>query len=278
MEREWRADAVPVWAAIDQGLAGLLPDIDEPDCWLLTVNDAAQSYVDMGDPTHLEFEYARRLGHVVDLLEPDRVLHLGAGALTLPRYIAARWSEAQQIVVDVDPALIAFVERELPWKPARIEVTIADARAAMADQPAGQTDLVIADVFAGERVPASVTSVEFLESVRKTLAPNAWYAANLADGGGLEFVRGQVATLLAVFAHGALIAEPAVLRGRRFGNVLLLGSDDEPPIDELQRRVRTDPFPARVVAGDELRELATEVVTDSTAAESPDRPPSVFDR
>jgi hypothetical protein len=278
VEREWRDEAAPVWAAIDQGLAGLLPDIDEPDCWLLTVNDAAQSYVDMGDPTHLEFEYARRLGHVVDLLEPVRVLHLGAGGLTLPRYIAAQLPNAQQLVVDVDPALVDFVKRELPWKPARIEVTIADARAAIADQPAGQTDLVIADVFAGEHVPAHVTSVEFLEAVRKTLAPNAWYAANLADGDNLAFARGQAANLLSLFAYGALIAEPAVLHGRRFGNVLLLGSDDELPVGELRRRLLTDPFPARIVADDELRGLATEVVTDATAEQSPDRPPSAFQR
>jgi hypothetical protein len=278
VEREWRDEAVPVWAAIDQGLAGLLPDIDEPDCWLLTVNDAAQSYVDMGDPTHLEFEYARRLGHVVDLAEPDRVLHLGAGALTLPRYIAARRPDSRQLVVDVDPALVEFVERQLPWKPANIEVAIADARAAIAERPDGQTDLVIADVFTGERIPAHVTSVEFLQAVRKTLAPNAWYAANLADGGRLEFVGGQVANLLSLFTHGALIAEPAVLRGRRFGNVLLLGSDNELPIGELQHRVLADAFPARVVADDELRELATEVVTDATARNSPDRPPSVFQR
>lgn len=267
-----------MWAAVDQGLAGLLPDIDEPGCWLLTVNDAAQSYVDLGDPTHLEFEYARRLGHVVDLAEPDHVLHLGAGALTLPRYIAARWPDAHQLVVDVDAPLIAFVERELPWKPARIEVAIADARTTVADQPDGQFDLVIADVFAGERVPARVTSIEFLQAVRKTLAPNAWYAANLADGGDLEFACGQAANLLTVFAHGALIAEPAVLRGRRFGNVLLIGADDQLPFAEVQRRVLADPFPARVVADDELRELATEIVTDASAAQSPKRPPSVFDR
>lgn len=269
-----------MWAAIGQGLAGLLPDIDEPDCWLLTVNDAAQSYVDMGDPTHLEFEYARRLGHVVDLAEPPprRVLHLGAGGLTLPRYIAARWPDADQLVVDVDRPLVEFVERELPWQPARIEVVIADARAAIADQPAGQTDLVIADVFAGEHVPAHVTSVEFLEAVRKTLSRNAWYAANLADGGGLEFARGQAANLLSVFPHGALIAEPAVLHGRRFGNIVLLGSDGELPFEDLQRQTLADPFPARLVADDELRALATEIVTDATAEQSPDRPPSVFER
>lgn len=266
-----------MWAAIDQGLAGLLPDIDEPDCWLLTVNEAAQSYVDMGDPTHLEFEYACRLGHVVDLAAPKRALHLGAGALTLPRYITARWPDARQHVVDIDRALVEFIARELPWGP-HIDVTIADARDALAGEPAGQTDLVIADVFAGERIPAHVTSVEFLHAVRTTLTPGGWYAANLADGGELAFVRGQAANLLAVFAYGALIAEPAVLRGRRFGNVVLIGSAAQLPVGELQHRVRGDAFPARVVADDDLRALATEVVTDDTATQPPDRPPSLFER
>ncbi|MCC3773088.1 spermidine synthase-like protein, partial [Streptomyces sp. UNOC14_S4] len=81
-------EPIPVTRDVDWGTAKLLPDVDERRAWLLTVDGSPQSYVDLDDPTHLEFEYAQRIGHVLDTAaEPGRpldVLHLGGGALTLP--------------------------------------------------------------------------------------------------------------------------------------------------------------------------------------------------
>ena len=86
-------ESIPVGRATDLGAALLMPDIDRPHAWLLTLNDSPQSYVDLDEPEHLEFEYTRRLGHMVDLAaepgEPLAALHLGGGGLTLPRYVAA---------------------------------------------------------------------------------------------------------------------------------------------------------------------------------------------
>src|SRR2546421_960732 len=110
---------------VDSGLAELLPDPDRPGGWTLRVDGTPQSYVDTGDPRLLVFEYMRRLGSVVDAAappgEPLRVLHLGGGALTLPRYVAATRPGSAQQVVERDAALIALVRRELPLaKNARI--------------------------------------------------------------------------------------------------------------------------------------------------------------
>ncbi len=45
--------------AVDGGTAKLMPDVDRDRAWLLTVDGAPQSYVDLDDPTHLEFESTR---------------------------------------------------------------------------------------------------------------------------------------------------------------------------------------------------------------------------
>ncbi|MYW28536.1 spermidine synthase-like protein, partial [Streptomyces sp. SID2119] len=86
-------EPIPVIRDVDCGTARLLPDVDRDRAWLLTVDEAPQSYVDLDDPTYLEFEYVRRLAHVLDCAAPEDapldVLHLGGGALTLPRYVAA---------------------------------------------------------------------------------------------------------------------------------------------------------------------------------------------
>ena len=61
-------EPIPVTRDVDHGIAKLMPDVDRARAWLLTVDGAPQSYVDLDEPTYLEFEYTRRLGHVLDTL------------------------------------------------------------------------------------------------------------------------------------------------------------------------------------------------------------------
>src|ERR1700710_2268638 len=118
------------------GTPELLADADRDGSWMLLVNDTPQSHVDLDDPTHLEFEYVRRIGHVLDLAaEPSApldVVHLGGGALTLARYVAVTRPGSRQRVVERDEPLTELVRRELPLpRNARVRVRAADARAGL---------------------------------------------------------------------------------------------------------------------------------------------------
>ncbi|KMS71477.1 spermine synthase [Streptomyces viridochromogenes] len=277
------AEAEAVVERVDGGLAELIPDRDRARAWTLLVDGAPQSHVDLDDPAYLSFEYQRRLGHVIDLVAPPgkpvRAVHLGGGALTLARYVAATRPRSTQQVVERDAPLVQLVRRELPLDPgARIRVRSADARDGLAKVPDGWADLVIADVFSGTRTPAHLTSTEFLDDVRRVLAPGGVYAANLADGPPLAHLRGQIATAAVRFAELALAADPAVLRGKRFGNAVLVASDRPLPVAELTRRVASDPHPARVEHGKALSDFTggAAPVTDLAAVASPAPPPSVF--
>ncbi|KJS56521.1 hypothetical protein VM98_06755 [Streptomyces rubellomurinus subsp. indigoferus] len=279
---------MPVGRQTDLGFAKLMPDIDRDGGWLLTLDGTPQSYVDLADPTHLEFEYTRRLGHLADALapagQPLDVLHLGGGALTLPRYVAATRPGSRQRVVEVDGPLLELVAERLPWQregadvAADITAEVGDARAALAAVPAGSQDLVIADVFHGSRTPAHLTSVEFLRLAAAALRPGGCYAANLADGPPLAFARAQAATVRAVFPHVCLVAEAPVLRGRRYGNILLAGSTAPLPTADLARLLAGDIFPARLTDGDDLAALVgrTPPVTDADATDSPPPPDGAF--
>jgi len=270
-------------AQVDSGLAELLPDPDRRDGWTLRVDGTPQSYVDTSDPRLLVFEYMRRLGSVVDAAapagEPLRVLHLGGGALTLPRYVAATRPGSAQQVVERDDALIALVRRELPLdRQARIRVRAGDAREAVEAAGAGRYDLVVTDVYGGARVPARFASAEFAHAVARTLHAGGLYAVNLADGPPLGFARAQVATLCAVFPQVCLLAEPAVLRGRRYGNVILVAGRRELPLRELGASAAADPFPARLVHGDALVRFTggARPVDDASAVDSPPPPDGLF--
>ncbi|HZU59121.1 MAG TPA: fused MFS/spermidine synthase [Actinocrinis sp.] len=282
--RSRRAASQPAAALTASGVARLLPDVDQPGAMLLTVNEVPQSYVDLEDPTRLEFEYIQRLAHVADAVFPAGAridaLHLGGGALSLPRYLAYTRPGSGQLAVEIDGQLVAFVREHLPWdRRWRLKVRTGDAREALASRRAGSTDLVVADAFAGARTPAHLTSVEFVTLAAAALRPGGVYAANIADGAPLGFARGQAATVRAVFPHAVLIAEAAVLRGRRFGNLVLAASHEPLPIADLVRRAAGDPFPARVTSGEALDAwiAGAAPVTDATAVPSPEPPPGAFE-
>ena len=252
------------------GGAELVPDLDRTDAWLLFVDGVPQSGVDLADPGYLEFEYVRRIGHVVDLAfpagEPIRVLHLGGGALTLPRYIAHTRPGSRQLVAEVDDALTDLVRASLPLPAGhRIRVRAADAREVVESVREGSYDLVIADVFAGAVTPPRLTTAEFAAATARALRPGGIYAVNVAAGPPLEPARSAVATVRYSYKETCMVAEPSVLRGRRRGNLVIFGSDQPLPEAALLRAAAADPFPARVVAGDELRRFTSgaPVVTDA---------------
>ncbi|MCZ7413019.1 spermidine synthase [Streptomyces sp. WMMC897] len=275
-------EALPLTRTVDHGTARLLPDVDRGRAWLLTVDGAPQSYVDLDDPTHLEFEYTRRLAHVIDAVAPAGpldVLHLGGGGLTLPRYTATTRPGSRQRVVEADAALLRLVRENLPLPDGdATRVEAEDARAALESAEPAAHDLIVADVFGGSRVPAHLTTRQCAEAAARALRPGGVYAANLADGAPFPFLRGQLATWAAVFPHLCILIEPGVLHGRRFGNVVLVASRAPLPVAELARACAADPFPARVENGTGLRRLAAgaAVVQDEDAVPSPQPPPGSF--
>jgi spermidine synthase len=272
------------------GPVELVGDLDRPGAWMLLAGGVPQSHVDLDDPLHLELEYMRRLGHLIDLAapagEPLRVLHLGGGGLTLARYVAATRPVSPQLAVEAEAEVARLVRRRLPLarpggpRPGTGEITVrvADARAALEQLPAGSFDVVVADVFAGGRTPAHLTSVEFTLAAARVLAPPGIYAANVADGPPLAHARGRVAAVRSVFPHVCVIAEAAVLRGRRFGNLVVAAARHELPVAGLIRRAAADPFPARLVEGVALDRFVagSRPITDAHAEPSPPPPPEVF--
>ena len=256
--------------------------------WELDVDGTPQSHVDLDDPTHLHFEYIARMAAVVDLLgmpgEPLTAIHLGAGALTLPRYIAHTRPGSRQQVVELEPGLVEIVRAHLPLpRGAQVRVRIGDAREVAGRLPAGllgAADLVVSDVFAGAQTPAHLTTVEYYRTLVGLLAPDGVLLVNVADGAGLAFARRQVATIRSVLPHVAVLAEVQTLKGRRFGNLVIAASPAPLPTAWLPRLMAAGPHPAKVAHGAELDAFArgARVSVDADAEASPKPASSVFDR
>jgi hypothetical protein len=206
------------------GEAALVPDPARPRGWTLLVDGVPQSYVDLDDPEHLEFGYARLVGRLLRSWRPPRVrkkvLHLGGGGLTLARWLDHRWAGVTQRVVDRDPDLMALVASEMPF-PASVVAETGDARTALEGSGPGEYDVIIADVFAGAATPVRIAETGFAVAAARALAPGGLYLMNVTDVPPLAWTRVQVATLRSAFAEVAVYGERAVVRGRRSGNVIL---------------------------------------------------------
>ena len=257
-----------------------------PGSFTLIVDGTPQSHVNLDDPSQLFFEYIQRMGHVIDQLglpgQPLTAVHLGAGALTIPRYVEATRPGSRQQVIELEQELVDFVRENLPWpKSSSIRVRYGDAREVVTKLPQGlqkSADLLVIDIFSGARTPAHVTSLEFYREACELLRPGGVVLVNVADGPGLSFARSQAATLLEVTGHVAALAETSVLKGRRFGNVVLVGSTEPLPLEWMPRLLAGGPHPSKVVAGAELRDFiaGASISRDETATPSPLPSKSVF--
>ncbi len=254
----------------------------------LEVAGTPQSHVDLDDPTHLHFEYVARMAAVIDRLrmpgQPLTAIHLGGGALTLPRYLAHTRPGSRQQVIELEQPLIDLVRAELPLpRGAQVRVRIGDAREVAAKLPAGlqgAADLVVSDVFAGAQTPAHLTTLEYYRVLAGLLAPGGVLLVNVADGAGLAFARRQVATVRAVLGEVIVLAEVQTLKGRRFGNLVIAASADPLPVEWLPRLMAAGPHPAKVAQGDEIGAFVrgAAVVTDADATASPKPATSLFER
>ncbi|WP_229402044.1 spermidine synthase [Micromonospora okii] len=249
----------------------LVVDPDRRTGRTLLAGGVAQSYVDVTDPRHLHFEYVRRMAAVVDLAAPPGVaveaLHLGGGALTLPRYVGATRPGSAQLVVERDPAVVELVRRELPAPPPGVRVEVADARDAVTAAPPGRYDLVLADVYRAARMPGHVAGVEFAAEAARVLRPEGILLVNVTDLPPLAFTRARVATLRAVFADVCLVADRRMLRGRRYGNVVLAAAlrAGRLPVGRLAARAARDPVPGGVLHGPTLDAFVGGAAPDTDA-------------
>jgi spermidine synthase len=238
----------------------------------LHVNGVPSSCIDLADPGFLAFEYLQQMAAVVDLLPrgPVRAVHLGAAGCALPRQIEHVRPGSRQLGVDIDARLLTLVREwfALPRFPA-LRLRADDAGRALATLPTGGADVVVRDAFDGDATPAHLTGTAFAAACVRALRPGGLVLANCADRPPLTTARREVASFVSALGHDAVatgrvavVAEPGILKGRRYGNVVVAGvapapaDEDHEVVDlrapALARALRSLAVPAHVLTEGEL--------------------------
>lgn len=249
----------------------LIRDVQRDDGWWLIVGGSEQSFVDTADPLHLEFEYVQIVGDLLDTLfvtpDPIAALHLGGGLCTIPRWIAARHPRSRQRVAE-HSAEIADLAKSLGM-PRGVTLRVVDARDALLRARRASVDLVVSDLYDGPETATQLFSVGMLQAAKRVLRSSGVYICNLSDATPFSLSKVVGAGLRDCFDGVALLAEPAVLRGRRSGNVVFAATDGEIPLVDLARRAVGGPVRARLVAGDDLEAFIGSAVPAASDADVP---------
>lgn len=223
-------------------IAHLVP---RDDGWSLEIKGARQSHVGAPDaPPALAAVRWMLAALGADL--PQNSAHLGGGLLTLPRAIAHRRPGAQQVVIELEPALVE-VARDTFGLPDGVTIRCEDARAWLDANAAHNLDAVVIDIFTADRIPPAFTSLECFQAARESLTDTGRLVINSVAGQDLSFTRRELATMRAVFAHVAMVVQGSSLHGVRFGNATLIGSPAPLDIEAIRGALKGDPSRAALV-------------------------------
>jgi hypothetical protein len=212
-------------------------DPRRPSGRLLLQGQMEASYVDLADPTHLEFDYLRWIRIVLELAGARRVLHIGGGACALARALAARDPGGRQEVCEADSDVLEIARAHLGLhRVPGLRVRHAEGRAFLAARPAARWDAVVIDAFAGAIVPRHLITAQAFALVARA-APLA--LVNVVDNRSAREVR--------LVAAGLATAYPSVWTlGARAGNSIVAGSATPQQLALVAARAAADPSPARL--------------------------------
>ncbi|GIF95896.1 hypothetical protein Cci01nite_09900 [Catellatospora citrea] len=252
--------------------AQVTADPQRPGGRVLYLNSAEHSYVDLDDPSRLEYAYTQWIGVVADLAAPTGAaidaVHLGGGGFTVPGYLAATRPGSRSTVFEIDGGLVDLAERTLGLRPGPdLRAVVGDARMLLGDLPDASADLVVGDAFGDLSVPWHLTTREMMAQVRRVTGADGVFVQNVIDGPPTRFVRAEMATVAAVFPHVALIAPRGALDGREGANFLVVASARPLPLQAIAARLAMLPEPVPMISGSELAAFTGDaaVLTDDYA-------------
>ncbi|MCC7140149.1 MAG: fused MFS/spermidine synthase [Planctomycetes bacterium] len=211
----------------------------------LVLDGFVHGYADLDDPSWLGYGYEGLFLAATERAlppgRPPRAFFVGGGACTFPRVLAARARGAEIDVAEID-AVVTEVAVEAMGLPADapFRVHAADARAFLRDRPraAPRYDLVYGDAFSDVSVPWPLVTREFVALLRRHLAPDGVYLANVVDApGGDRFLGAVVATLREAFRRVEVLGLGEPSAGRE--TFVLVATDRETLA--LEGLVRPDP-------------------------------------
>lgn len=229
-------------------------NLDHTPLRLLNVNGTYQSVCYLPEDLRFELacEYHREMARIIERLvrtrgrtteRPLRIMVMGGGGYSLPKYLATFVPAARTDVVEVDPAITQIarefffldecLEKNGAEKSGRLNLVSGDAWEFLraAEQP---YDVIVNDAFSGNRPLGPLTTEEGARTIREHLAADGVYLANVrcaCEGRRSRVLREVEEAFGREFAHVGSVPEwPDELE--KPGNNVFLATDADGVVPE----------------------------------------------
>ena len=141
----------------------------------------AQSVISLEDPHALYMNYAKYSIACTALVEnPKRVLFIGLGAGSMPRFFARTFPGCRIDVAEID-AKVVEVARRFFFLPEieTMKITVIDGRIFL-KQSSEQYDIIFLDAYRDQLIPFHLMTRDFLEELKSRLATGGVLVSNVA--------------------------------------------------------------------------------------------------
>jgi len=175
----------------------------------LVLDHLVHSYTDLQDPLYIEYEYIRMYEEMVRWQAKKRtslkVLFVGGGGYTFPRFIETKYPKAEIHVVEIDPEITRVAKKYLGISDkTKIRSFNEDGRwFVMNCKEKGTYDFIFGDAFNDLSIPYHLTTQEFAMQLKNLLKPGGVLLANVIDSFKKgAFMPSYIRTLEEVFGKG----------------------------------------------------------------------------
>jgi spermidine synthase len=181
----------------------------------LTLDHLVHSYAKPDDPEYLGYEheyvqaeFARQMAERTQ--EAPRILIIGGGGYTFPRWLEKSLPKATVEVAEIDPGVTEAAHAAMGL---RRDTTIIshhmDGRQFVEERaPKGKYQLIVQDAVNDLSVPYHIMTKEYNDAVKALLDPDGVYLLTVIDEFEIgQLMRSAVLTMRETFPHVALVAQ-----------------------------------------------------------------------
>jgi spermidine synthase len=184
----------------------------------LVLDSLTHSFVDKDDPNYLGYtheevqaEMVRRVvSQAAQKGEKPRILVIGGGGYTLPRWVVANVPQVEVDVVEIDPGVTEMAHRKLGLpRDTPIHIRHMDGRQFVVGQAdKGAYQLVIQDAVNDLSVPYHLMTKEYNDAIKAVLTKDGAYLLTVIDSfTDGELLRAATRTMKETWSNVQLVSE-----------------------------------------------------------------------
>lgn len=219
-----------------------------------------QSAMDLRNPDRLVLGYTRlMMGFVLFQPAPRRMLMIGLGGGSLPKFCYRHFPDTDITVAEINPAVIALRDRfGIPPDQARFRVVQADGAALVATMDSASVDVILVDGFDAHGMAAPLGTQDFYANCARLLTVGGVMVCNLHE---LDIGFGSFLERIGSVFEGHAMSVPT----RECGNSVVFARQGMAIRAGLPRRLR-QPSTMAEQAWDEIEGDVHDVLREARAA------------